>query len=122
MIFSSIDEIRKVLSQKIVSYKTIVAISPTAFPGKSNLQNINGLLLTNVGKILLNDFTPSSIPYFNNAKFNIDIDDIVPYGTNVVDKIKERISSGKIPAPLKKNSLSDLIAFINTTAPADVAK
>lgn len=106
-LFSSFDEAFNAYQLKKVQLHALIGISTDCFPEKNFPQS--GILITTVGKLILNSVLPSTFTYINQGLPNcIDPQDILTKGENLA----EGISRKKIVPAFNKGMLSKLINVI----------
>lgn len=116
MIFSSIDEAKSVYQLKKVHAHSIVGIPTSVFPEKKFPKQ--GILITTIGKILLNDLLPKDMIYLNNPDRidSLSESDIVTYGQDFRKFIVEK-------TPYKaftKKTLSEIVNILYKNYPLQV--
>ncbi|WP_033159663.1 DNA-directed RNA polymerase subunit beta' [Mycoplasmoides alvi] len=108
MIFGSIRELLNAYDNDLVHVHSIIGISTKAFPKKSF--SAEGILITTVGKVILNAILPEEMIYLDNPmNFNsIDSNNIILPGEDPRKAIKER----KLYKAFDKKALSKIIDLI----------
>jgi len=114
IIFSSIDEAKIALMNKIVHEHTIVGISTKFFPEKNFGKN--GILITTVGKLILNELMPASFPYINNNQISPVDEDVVETGKDVRLAMKNR----EVKKPFTKKMLSEIVNILYKQFPIEI--
>ena len=108
ILFSSVDEVKSVYQLKKVHLHSIIAIPTSVFPQKKFYKD--GILITTVGKIILNDLLPEDMPYLNDPlNFNdLNKNDIVDFG----DDYREVIANKSIYGAFTKKTLSEIVNML----------
>jgi DNA-directed RNA polymerase subunit beta' len=80
IIFANTNEVIRAYELGQVHPHTIIGITTANYPGKSFPRQ--GILVTTVGKVILNNILPSEMTYLNSASSvgHVSADDIVPHG------------------------------------------
>jgi DNA-directed RNA polymerase subunit beta' len=88
-IFANTQEVLKAYTLGEVHPHSIVGISTKNYPEKQFV--IDGVIITTVGKIILNNVLPKTMVYINDADASPSIskDDIVGHGENVRQAIHD---------------------------------
>ena len=105
ILFSSIDEVKSIYALKKVHCHSIVGIPTSVFPKKKFPHE--GILITTVGKIILNELLPEDMVYLNNPKNLEEVDpaDVVKFGEDFRKVIKDKTPY----APFSKKTLSEIV-------------
>lgn len=112
-VFNNPAEAISAYQNEFVHLHTRVAVKADSLNKKSfTPEQEKSLLITTVGKIILNEILPDTFPYINEpTKTNLEI--AIPDKYFVYDKgtnIKEKIASMELISPFKKGFLGDIIA------------
>lgn len=103
-IFSSIAETKTAYALNKVHAHSIIGIPTSVFPEKKFLKE--GILITTVGKIILNDLMPKQMDFINDPKtLSTNESDIASTNENIREKIKNK----KIYNAFDKKTLSNII-------------
>ena len=102
-IFASVNEAIKAYQLGVVDLKAIVGISTKAFAKKQF--NNEGIIVTTIGKIIINNVLPASFDYVNNVNGTLAKNDLIPFTTDIKEVIKNR----ELSKPFAKKSVSNLI-------------
>ena len=115
IIFGSVNELKSVYSMNKVKVHSIIGIHTDAFPKKQFPRQ--GILITTVGKVILNDLLPEDMKYINNANCDdISIDDIVEVGKDPRVVIKNAVPK----KPFDKKTLSKIINILHKNFPLEI--
>lgn len=108
ILFSSINEVKSVYDQKKVQLHSIIGIPTSVFPEKKFPKQ--GILITTVGKILLNDLMPEDMQYLNNPNNLNEVDekDIVSFGSD----FRKVIASKQLYNAFTKKTLSEIVNML----------
>ncbi|UUD38149.1 DNA-directed RNA polymerase subunit beta' [Mycoplasmoides fastidiosum] len=111
--FATIDEAVAAYEMRRIHLHAIIAIPTAEMPNKSFPHQ--GILITTVGKLILNRVLPDGFVYLNQTLPNaIDSTDIVTTGGN----IQKAIQTKQIQPAFNKNALSRLISAIYNQYPS----
>lgn len=118
-IFNDVDEVIRAYDTKNVGLHALVGISTNNYVDKGLVEN--AILITTVGKIILNNIFPSSMPF---------ISDSANVTTTPIERImlahndyRKAINEVKIIKPFTKKSLQSVVNFLHNKFPVDtVAK
>ncbi|MEF9984887.1 MAG: DNA-directed RNA polymerase subunit beta' [Malacoplasma sp.] len=108
ILFSSVNQARSVLALQKAHLHALVGIPTSEFPMKKFPHE--GILITTIGKIILNDILPESMNFVNDP-YNIEgisASDIVPFGTNFREYIKDK----PLYKAFTKKTLSDIVNIL----------
>ena len=114
LIFGEISEIKNALANKIIFIHTIIGINTKCFPKKKFPEQ--GILLTTVGKFLLNEALPEEFDYINSINLRTEVEDIVVKGKDPRKAIEERV----LAKPFSKKVLSLIIDILYKNYPIEV--
>lgn len=108
ILFNSVDEVKSVYQLKKVSLHSIVGIPTSVFPNKKFPKE--GILLTTVGKILLNDLMPEDMIYLNDpTNLNkISENDIIEFGKD----FRQAINKKPLYGAFTKKTLSEIVNIL----------
>ncbi len=121
LIFADVDEVIRSYENKKVDIHALIGIGIKAFPDKLFTKNDkkvdDGILITTVGKIILNNILPSSFPYINSpTSLKGDMcDSITTKGENV----REIIAHRSLIKALDKKSLSKIVDHLYRNYPIE---
>ncbi|MDE5767344.1 MAG: DNA-directed RNA polymerase subunit beta' [Malacoplasma sp.] len=109
MLFNSIDELKTVYQMKKVHVHSIIGIPTREFKSKKFPKE--GILITTVGKVILNDVLPEDMPYLNNPDDleKLGDNDIVEFGKDFRDFIEKK----KIYKAFTKKTLSEIVNILH---------
>ncbi|MDE6645900.1 MAG: DNA-directed RNA polymerase subunit beta' [Malacoplasma sp.] len=109
MLFNSIDELKTVYQMKKVHVHSIIGIPTREFKNKKFPKE--GILITTVGKVILNDVLPEDMPYLNNPDDleKLGDNDIVEFGKDFRDFIEKK----KIYKAFTKKTLSEIVNILH---------
>ncbi|MCF0217705.1 MAG: DNA-directed RNA polymerase subunit beta' [Malacoplasma sp.] len=109
LLFSSVDELRKVHQLKKVHLHSIIGIPTSVFPNKPFTKQ--GILITTVGKVFLNDVLPPDMPYLNNPDNLEELgdNDIVEFGKDY----HKFIANKKLYKAFTKKTLSEIVNILH---------
>lgn len=109
MLFGSIDELLVAYQLKTVLIHSIIGIPTSVFSQKSFFKQ--GILITTVGKVLLNRILPEDMVYINNPDNleQLDENDIVDFGTDFRSFIK---NNKKVYKAFSKKTLSEIVNIL----------
>ena len=110
-IFANVNEALKAYQLGAVSLRSVVGISTKAYPEKTFAKE--GIIITTIGKIIINNALPASFNYVNDINGLISKDDLISFTTN----IHEVISKRPISKPFAKKSVSNLILMLHRKYP-----
>ena len=110
-IFANVNEALKAYQLGAVSLRSVVGISTKAYPEKTFAKQ--GIIITTIGKIIINNALPASFNYVNDINGLISKDDLISFTTN----IHEVISKRPISKPFAKKSVSNLILMLHRKYP-----
>ncbi|MGL4951035.1 MAG: DNA-directed RNA polymerase subunit beta', partial [Mycoplasma sp.] len=113
LIFKDIDEVKMALADEKVHTHTVIGISTKAFPEKTF--HTEGVLITSVGKIILNEVLPASFPYINDIDIHKQLN-IVPKGEDVRKAMENHV----IGKPFSKKVLSAIIDILYKQYPIKI--
>ena len=116
VIFNSIDEVYSAYNQKAVYIHAIVGINTKAF--KDKLFPKDGILITTIGKIILNTAFPKDAPYVNSVAGMGEsvVNDIFDY----TDDIHKIIKEWKTKEAFTKKTLQKNIVYLHNNYPVNV--
>lgn len=109
MLFNSVDELKTVYQMKKVHVHSIIGIPTREFKKKKFPKD--GILITTVGKVILNDVLPEDMPYLNNPDDleKLGDNDIVEFGKDFRDFIEKK----KIYKAFTKKTLSEIVNILH---------
>lgn len=109
ILFSSVDEVKSIYQLKKVHLHSIVGIPTRVFPEKKFPKE--GILITTVGKIILNDLLPENMPYLNDPANlgNLSNDDVVEFGQD----FRKVIANKKPYGAFTKKTLSEIVNILH---------
>lgn len=105
-VFSSPNQAIKYYEMGSVALHALVGIPTTAYPKKKFPKE--GLILTTVGKIIMNEAFPENFVYINNTSCKLTVTDIVPFGTDFRAVIKNH----EPQKSLAKKTISNIIMLL----------
>ena len=114
LIFSSIDEAEKALNNGSIHIHSIIGVPTSIFPEKNFPKK--GILMTTVGKLILNCVLPNTFPYLNDGNHRDISEDIVSPGDDVRKAMSERV----IAKPFSKKFLSFIVDYLYKNYPLEV--
>ncbi len=114
LIFSTIGEAKKALQDGVIHIHTIIGIPTKIFPEK-NLPK-KGILLTTVGKLILNEILPTTFPYLNDGNRRDLSEDIISPGNDVRKAMANRV----LAKPFSKKFLSFIIDYLYKNYPLEI--
>lgn len=109
MLFGDIDELMVAYQLKKVHPHSIIGIPTSVFKNKPFPKK--GILITTVGKVILNNLMPEDMVYLNNPD-NLEVlddNDIVDFGTD----FREFIKNKKIYKAFTKKTLSEIVNILH---------
>lgn len=108
ILFSSVDEVKSIYYLNKVGLHAIVCIPTSVFPEKQFKKE--GILITTVGKIILNDLLPKDMPYLNDPLNlgNLSESDIVEFGQDY----RKVIAQKKLYGAFTKKTLSEIVNIL----------
>lgn len=117
IIFADYDEVIRAHAAKKVDLHTFIGINAAAFPQKFSEP---GIVLTTVGKVILNKILPSVMPYLNNCNVESEFDrsHFVPLGEDP----RKAIAELSVNKPFDKKTLSLIINKLYSDFPDSVAE
>ncbi len=105
-VFSSPNQAIKYYEMGSVALHALVGIPTTAYPKKQFPKA--GLILTTVGKIIMNEAFPEDFVYINNTSCKLTDTDIIPFGTN----FQEAVRNHEPQKSLAKKTISNIIMLL----------
>ncbi|WEK83045.1 MAG: DNA-directed RNA polymerase subunit beta' [Mycoplasma sp.] len=105
-VFSSPNQAIKYYEMGSVALHALVGIPTTAYPKKQFPKA--GLILTTVGKIIMNEAFPEDFVYINNTSCKLTDTDIIPFGTN----FQEAVKNHEPQKSLAKKTISNIIMLL----------
>lgn len=115
-IFGSTQEVIRAYVNNQVHPHTIIGISTNNYPNKHIIPQ--GILITTVGKVLLNNVLPSNMVYLNDAKNvgKLNPEDVIKHGEDV----RKAISEWKTRDSFNKKTLQQIVSVLYTQYPIEV--
>ncbi|MGL4951687.1 MAG: DNA-directed RNA polymerase subunit beta' [Mycoplasma sp.] len=113
LIFKDINEVKLALAETKIHTHTVVGISTKAFPEKKF--ETDGVLITSVGKLILNEVLPDSFPYINDTNIHKPLK-IVPMGQDVRKVLENHV----VAKPFSKKVLSSIIDILYKEYPIKI--
>ena len=109
MIFNSIDEVKTIYQMKKVHVHSIIGIPTWVFPEKQFPKQ--GIIITTVGKVILNEILPKDMPYLNNPDNleELSDNDIIEFGKDY----KSFIEKKTIYKAFTKKALSEIVNILH---------
>ncbi|BAC43870.1 DNA-directed RNA polymerase subunit beta' [Malacoplasma penetrans] len=109
MLFANVDELKTVYQMKKVHVHSIIGIPTSAFPKKQFPKD--GILITTVGKVILNDVLPEEMSYLNNPDNleELSDNDIVEWGKDYRTFIEKK----KVYKAFTKKTLSEIVNILH---------
>lgn len=109
MMFTDFDELMVAYQLKKVHPHTIIGIPTRMFPNKPFFKK--GILVTTVGKVILNNLMPDDMVYLNNPDNleKLDENDVVDFNTD----FREFIKNKKIYKAFTKKTLSEIVNILH---------
>lgn len=109
MLFGDINELNVAYQLKKVHAHSIIGIPTSVFPKKEFPKE--GIIITTVGKVILNNLMPEDMNYLNNPE-NLEVlgdNDIVEFGTD----FREFIRNKKVYKAFTKKTLSEIVNILH---------